>query len=256
MKQNLKHISLCLLTAASLLSSQSVFAKAQSNKPIFKSGDKQVHLIELYSSEGCSSCPPADRWLTSLKGHSHLWKKFVPVKFHVDYWNRLGWIDRFSKSQYTKRQRDLADVWGSSSVYTPAFVLNGTEWRNRRLSQIAKTQNSVGNLTVWKTKKDSFTVEFSPASKTSKSYRIYGALLANGIVNKIKSGENAGETLVHDFTVIKLEDKKMSATGKAFRSSFQFKKPTDVKAESFSLVFWVSIDGKLQPVQATGGHFS
>src|SRR5271156_4139860 len=95
----------------------------------FRSGETQNHLLELFSSEGCSSCPPADAWLASLRGSSDLWKKFVPVEFHVDYWNRLGWTDRLSKSVFTERQQSYAREWANSNVYTPGFVLDGLEWR-------------------------------------------------------------------------------------------------------------------------------
>ena len=69
----------------------------------FTSGSNQVHLIELFSSEGCSSCPPAEQWLGGLREAPGLWRDFVPVAFHVDYWDRLGWRDRFSSPSYSER---------------------------------------------------------------------------------------------------------------------------------------------------------
>src|SRR5215471_15461328 len=96
----------------------------------FESSDAQSSLIELFTSEGCSSCPPAEKWLSGLKSNQELWKKIVPVAFHVDYWDHLGWRDRFAKPQFTSRQQHYASTWGSDSVYTPAFVVNGKEWRD------------------------------------------------------------------------------------------------------------------------------
>ena len=96
----------------------------------FQSPARQVALVELYTSEGCSSCPPAESWLSGLKEKPGLWNEFVPIAFHVDYWNYLGWRDKWSSKQYSDRQRDYAGVWGSESIYTPEFVLNGKEWRN------------------------------------------------------------------------------------------------------------------------------
>src|SRR5437867_5566462 len=87
----------------------------------FESGDTQSSLIELFTSEGCSSCPPAERWLSALKSRSDLWKKAVPVAFHVDYWDHLGWRDRFAKPEFTSRQQRYAAAWGGDSVYTPGF---------------------------------------------------------------------------------------------------------------------------------------
>ena len=87
-------------------------------------------LVELFTSEGCSSCPPADAWISQLKESPDLWKKIVPVAFHVDYWNNLGWRDRFAKPEFTARQRRYVAAWGGDSVYTPGFVVNGKEWRD------------------------------------------------------------------------------------------------------------------------------
>src|SRR5438552_12328276 len=96
----------------------------------FESGDMQTTLIELFTSEGCSSCPPADAWISQLKESPDLWKKIVPIAFHVDYWNNLGWRDRFAKPEFTARQRWYVAAWRGDSVYTPGFVVNGREWRS------------------------------------------------------------------------------------------------------------------------------
>ena len=96
------------------------------------SGPSKVQLVELYSSESCSSCPPADQWISGLKDESGLWKKFVPVVFHVDYWNHLGWKDGLSSQLMTKRQINISRLWPSPAVYTPAVVVDGKEWRDWR----------------------------------------------------------------------------------------------------------------------------
>src|ERR1043166_2112982 len=95
----------------------------------FESGDTQTALVELFTSEGCSSCPPAEKWLSAFKSNPDLWKKTVPVAFHVDYWDHLGWTDRFAKPEFTVRQQRYAAGFGGDSVYTPGFVINGKEWR-------------------------------------------------------------------------------------------------------------------------------
>src|SRR5256886_7314986 len=103
--------------------------------------------VELFTSEGCSSCPPADAWISQLKESPDLWKKIVPVVFHVDYWDNLGWRDRFAKPEFTERQRRYVAACRGDSVYTPGFVVNGREWRdwvcNRALwrERPAKTRN-------------------------------------------------------------------------------------------------------------------
>src|ERR1044072_2750746 len=89
----------------------------------FQSGETQTALIELFTSEGCSSCPPAEKWLSALKSNPDLWKKTIQVAGHVDYWNHLGCRDRFSKPEFTPRQQRYATEWGGDSVYTPGFVV-------------------------------------------------------------------------------------------------------------------------------------
>src|SRR5450432_272324 len=94
----------------------------------FQSDGAQATLVELFTSEGCSSCPPAEASLSRLKDDPSLWKSIVPVAWHVDYWNSLSWRDRFSSARYTERQRGYATKRGSNSIYTPAFAVNGREW--------------------------------------------------------------------------------------------------------------------------------
>src|SRR5580693_7997010 len=96
-------------------------ANAETNSLSFQSSNKQTSLLELYTSEGCSSCPPAETWLSRLKASPGLWGDFVPVAFHVDYWDYLGWRDPWAKSEFSNRQRAYAARWHSQSVYTPGF---------------------------------------------------------------------------------------------------------------------------------------
>jgi hypothetical protein len=116
----------------------------------FTSPVQQSTLLELYTSEGCSSCPPADRWLSTLKDDPGLWKEIIPVAFHVDYWDYLGWKDAFSKAEYTQRQRNYARWNNLRTIYTPGFLQNGKELRgwNRGRAIIDRQGENVGQLTV------------------------------------------------------------------------------------------------------------
>src|SRR5258708_27687280 len=85
-----------------------------SSAPIaFESSERQTALLELYTSEGCSSCPPAEAWLSKLKSAAGLWTNLVPVAFHVDYWNNLGWRDELSSEEFSDRQRHYAQAWSA-----------------------------------------------------------------------------------------------------------------------------------------------
>ena len=93
----------------------------------FSSGPQKVPLIELYTSEGCSSCPPAERWFNKLAESKELWSHYVPIAFHVDYWDYIGWKDVFADPENSRRQRLYAQRYARSSVYTPQMVVNGQE---------------------------------------------------------------------------------------------------------------------------------
>jgi hypothetical protein len=95
----------------------------------FESPPQAVPLIELFTSEGCHSCPPADAWLSSLKGSAGLWTQYVPVTFHVTYWDGLGWRDRFAQQQFDALQAVRAAHAGTS-VYTPGVFVAGKTLRH------------------------------------------------------------------------------------------------------------------------------
>ncbi len=150
-------------------------------------------IVELYTSEGCSSCPPADRWLTGLKGRNDV----IALAFHVNYWDRLGWPDRFATPAITERQHQLAQTSGSSYVYTPQVVMNGRDLRNWSDASIARPAASKVALSM---KREGNTVT---ANVGAGSERLagYWAVLEDGHSTRVKAGENSGETLKHDHVV-------------------------------------------------------
>ena len=93
------------------------------------SGPYRTPLVELYTSEGCSSCPPADKWISKLGETLNDGFHAVPLAFHVDYWNRLGWPDPYSDPKFTERQQELARNNKQRSIYTPEFLVSGRETR-------------------------------------------------------------------------------------------------------------------------------
>ena len=104
-------------------------AAAAAQEVVLKSGVEKNRLIELYTSEGCSSCPPADKWISKLKDNDELWNDIIPIAFHVDYWDRLGWPDELAEKSFSDRQRQYRHEGSISQVYTPGFVVDGKEWR-------------------------------------------------------------------------------------------------------------------------------
>jgi hypothetical protein len=220
-----------------------------------ESPDTPVNLIELFSSEGCSSCPPADAWLAALRGNPQLWRQFVPLEFHVDYWNNLGWQDRLSQSMFTRRQNEYASAWGSNQVYTPEFVLNGREWKAGYLGgrDLPKAGTArVGVLSVSMSAPHRFEVVFRPQEKSAE-FVVSGVLLGNGLVSQVTAGENRGERLRHEFAVLQLKSEPMKKVGNGFSTELELTSPANVKAGSYSIAVWVTKAGSTQPIQATGG---
>jgi hypothetical protein len=219
----------------------------------FESGPQQTALVELYTSEGCSSCPPAETWMSRLQGDPGLWKKFVPIAFHVDYWDRLGWRDRFSSRQWTERQGRYAALWQSESVYTPAVILNGKELRNWSGINLAVPNEKPAGVLVAKTSDGrNFTIEFRPPNGAAGNWDVHLALLGSGISSRIGAGENSGRNLQHDFVVLGLRDAALQGDGEVRHASLTIPAAGEVRPRP-AVAIWVSARDQLAPIQATGG---
>ncbi len=224
---------------------------------VFSSGDKQLTLVELYTSEGCSSCPPADRWLSRLTKAPELWQSVVPLGFHVDYWDYIGWQDRFARAEYSDRQRRYARDGNARTVYTPGFFANGDEWRGffpgRRLDA---DQPAVGPL-ILRLEGSLARVEFTPASAVHGPLVINIAILGMGLETRVRAGENRGETLRHDFVVLDLSSRDLIIEDGRYRSSVRIPAVPKELADDVSgtaLAAWVSRKGGQEPLQAVGGR--
>jgi hypothetical protein len=222
----------------------------------FTSGAARVALVELYTSEGCSSCPPADHWLGEQRTSPGLWKEFVPVAFHVNYWDSLGWKDRLSSKVFTAREYAYASAWGSTNVYTPCFVRNGSEWRPSWGSP-GPQMTSAGELTLETHSDGACTVIFSPAtaSATTSGYAVHVALLGGGIDSHVTAGENSGETLQHEFVVLGLSDRELTSPqgSSPLMAHLNLPETGVTGAKRRAVAAWVTRSGDLTPVQATGG---
>lgn len=229
----------------------------------FASGPNRVTLVELYTSEGCSSCPPAERWMAGRKNDAGLWRDYVPVAFHVDYWNKLGWPDRFSTREFTQRQYALAAAWGGDSVYTPCFVRDGAEWQERGARELRPKTVPAGILAVM-VDGTTVKVEFTPAAAMGRAkdrkdeFEIHVALLGGGLISKVTAGENSGETLKQEFVALALGSHALAAASgetdaTVGRAEFQLPAAKIKDAPPRALAAWVTRRGKFESVQATGG---
>lgn len=164
-----------------------------------RSGAATAPLIELYTSEGCNSCPPADRWLSRFETRPGI----VALAYHVDYWDRLGWTDRFAHPQFTRRQAEQRAVNGARFSYTPQVVVDGrdrTDWPRldpdgndlRPPAPVAIALSSDGRRVV---------ASVTALAGAPPRLAAYWAVTESNHVSDVKAGENHGITLHHDFVV-------------------------------------------------------
>jgi hypothetical protein len=155
-------------------------------------------VVELYTSEGCSSCPPADRWLSTLKGRSDV----IALGFHVTYWDRLGWPDRFASDQFTQRQYEWATRLGSRNVYTPQVLVDGRDWRGwPRLPDARSSGSAAPALVLTRGADQQVQARVEPQPGVPEQRGGYWAVIEHNHVSRVRAGENAGETLRHDHVV-------------------------------------------------------
>ncbi len=219
----------------------------------FASGNAQVTLIELFTSEGCSSCPPAERWLNDLKFNPGLWDRFVPVALHVDYWDYLGWKDPFAAPDHSKRQRRYAAEEGTRTVYTPGVFRNGRAWSDWRAGgRIAERSATPGNLVV-RLDGDRITARFAPMAELGQRMILNVAVLGMGFETRVHAGENRGRSLAHEFVLLGQGERTMTRDGDGFVAHATLPATTH---DDLALIAWVSTRTSQRPVQAVGGFLS
>ncbi len=193
-----------------------VFIHAQSEPAatcIGASGTQRVPLLELYTSEGCDSCPPADRWISALPARGFDSRRVVTLAYHVDYWNYLGWNDPFAQARFSERQRFVNSRIRNRTIYTPQLMLDGKDYR-AGLS-LADFQQRVATGHYEKPGAD-ITLSLNPAAgaivasaqvrlhRKESGASVFLALTENKLASQVSAGENKGKRLEHDFVVREL----------------------------------------------------
>lgn len=195
-----------IVALAGTLTSHGAFAEARCVK---QSPAHAVALLELYTSEGCSSCPPADAWLSRIASEGPGADSVVPLAFHVDYWDRLGWKDRFASARFSERQQALARQAGSRAVYTPGVFLNFQEfrgWSSPRFGDALRAFNGQParadiRLELESVSAAQLAIKGDFALRTPEKAQAFVALYENRLSTEVKAGENRGATLRHDYVV-------------------------------------------------------
>lgn len=174
--------------------------------------DKNVPvLVELFTAEGCSSCPSADKYFQTLLDKQPVsGVEIIGLSEHVDYWNQLGWIDRFSAAQFSNRQKYYAAFFKRTDIFTPQFVVDGVGEitpKNglKSLAEYSKSLKGVVNLSIGKITAEtvSFDIKISDLPKISDGDKavVVLALTENNLVSEVSSGENIGQKLKHTAVV-------------------------------------------------------
>jgi hypothetical protein len=186
---------------------------------ISKTDGKGFAVLELFTSEGCSSCPPADNLMAKIQQEKD-GKAIYILAYHVDYWNRLGWKDRYSSADFSKRQLEYGRWFGLSTIYTPQVIVNGkaefvgseeSAIRGAISVQLATTPTATLMLQAH-LDREGLRIEYQ-STKTGKSSRLLIAILQKAAQSKVERGENAGHTLSHTQIVRALQNEPLNITG-------------------------------------------
>ena len=199
-----------------------ISAKMQSSRETYPDSyrdkfpdDKGFAVVELFTSEGCSSCPPADDILRGLAERENV----MALSFHVTYWNRLGWADPFSKAEFDERQYNYGTHFQLNGVYTPQVVINGTaemvgSQGNKIEKELAKTSAEAQDFKIELSKNiiDKKLIINYKFDKTVENKLLNLALVERNITTKVLRGENGGRTLKHDNVVRLFKTVKIGST--------------------------------------------
>ncbi len=166
-------------------------------------------LVELFTSQGCSSCPPAENWLNTRGMELFKQGKIIPLAFHVDYWDYLGWKDPFSSRLFTDRQRFYSSAWGENSIYTPQMVVAGRVGfvgsdGERAIQALSDPANqTAGRISLARLKG---MLKITLPRPLNPNEKLYMAVIGNQQVTNVLRGENAGKTLEENFVVTHLQE--------------------------------------------------
>ena len=195
-------------------------------------GSPAVTVVELFTSQGCSSCPPADRLLSEIAGHQA--GRVIPLAYHVDYWNRLGWTDPFSSAEWSRRQQAYAAAFHSEQVYTPQAVINGatevvgsnSSAVDRAIGTASRESNSYSVTLAVHPQSDGVRLNVSTGARspvTRPALQVLVAVAESGISTNVKRGENSGRELQNDHIVRRLVPVGTTRNGEKFEGSVLIK---------------------------------
>jgi hypothetical protein len=212
MKKRKNFLAVALLACVGTMSANVLAANCQA---AVKSGAKTASIVELYTSEGCDSCPPADKWFSTLRAQPGAAAPIVPLAFHVDYWDYIGWKDRFAQARFAERQRATVGLHGSRTVYTPQIMLDGRDSRtwtsgsrfDASLREVTARapRAAIALESALTANQVDLSIELNGLNEADRrDAQIYIAITENNLTSRVTAGENRGVTLKHDHVVREL----------------------------------------------------
>lgn len=247
-----RSIHLILIALSILVNIKSAVAKPVT----ISSTNEQTSFLELYTSQGCSSCPPAEKWISQFTDHEKLWKSIIPLNFHVDYWDYLGWKDPFGSPEFSRRQRNYAKLGNSRTVATPGFIIDGKGWQGWFRGKSFPQPNIQSPNTLTATINET-QVKVNFDSVTNNKLIAHVALLGFGIETKVKAGENNRRLLNHDFVVIGYQQRAMTVDNKLSSViDFPFPPVVNVDTARTAMVIWVSTKEDPTPIQVAADWYN
>lgn len=225
----------------------------QADTKMLQSDKSTGTFLELYTSQGCSSCPPAERWVNAFVDAPGLWEDLIPISFHVDYWDYIGWKDPFARKAFSGRQRQYHRIGHTKNVATPGFVVNGRGWNGWFVGHdLPAPVTKFSGALIVSLLPDSGKVEYDSTLNLNR-LNVHAALLGFGIKQSVTGGENAGRVLPQDFVVVGYERAKMNAhqstSGSKWLASVSLPKPVVSDLEREAWVFWITQGDDPAPLQ-------
>ena len=200
--------------------------------------EKPLVIVELFTSEGCSSCPPADRLLSEIVNNDQSGAEVIGLSFHVDYWDYIGWKDPYAKGDFTIRQRAYARRFLNSTIYTPQMVVNGKhEFVGSNKSHFAKAlrkeqETNLGSLEVSSVTIENEILKVVIAGDGIDESVLNVAIVERGLSQNVSRGENRGRLLAHDNVVRAFDSRQFDGSINTFRLEL----PEDIDLTNASLI--------------------
>ena len=215
--------------------------------------EKPFVLVELFTSEGCSSCPPADVLLSNIVDSEYEGVEVIGLSFHVDYWDYIGWKDPYASQKYTQRQRAYARKFYSNQVYTPQMVVNGkhefvgsdrAKWRSVLGKTKSKKSTYVIDLQKLSIENDELVIQVGSVSESKVV--LNAAIVERGLSQEVTRGENRGRKLSHDNVVRSFKTRQFDGQSNEIRLDI----PTDLSLSNSSIILYAQDEKSWEVVGA------